>query len=64
VPQAVKIFRTRQTEDLSPPMWILQVMGFAPWVTYGATSQNWPLIVPNAICFLLACFILGMKILH
>ena len=62
VPQAHKIFTTRQTKDLSLPMWILQVIGFALWVTYGVTSRNWPIIVPNAICFLLACFILGMKL--
>lgn len=62
VPQAVKIFKTRETKDLSLPMWILQVIGFALWVTYGATSKNWPIIVPNAICFLLSLFILGMKL--
>jgi MtN3 and saliva related transmembrane protein len=63
VPQAYKIFKTHQTKDLSLPMWILQVIGFALWVTYGATSRNWPIIVPNAICFLLSCFILGMKLM-
>ncbi len=62
VPQAYKIFKTRKTKDLSLPMWILQVIAFALWVTYGAVSGNWPIIVPNSILFLLSCLILGMKI--
>jgi MtN3 and saliva related transmembrane protein len=62
VPQAYKIFKTRETKDLSLPMWILQVIGFALWVTYGVTSKQWPIIAPNIVCFLLSCFILGMKL--
>ena len=62
VPQAYKILKTRETKDLSLPMWILQVIGFALWITYGLTSKQWPIVVPNVITFLLSCFILGMKL--
>ncbi|CAN5404862.1 hypothetical protein BH11MYX1_BH11MYX1_57530 [soil metagenome] len=62
VPQVYKIVKTRETKDLSLPTWILQVIAFALWVTYGAVSGNWPIIVPNSIMFLLSCLILGMKI--
>ena len=62
VPQAYKIFKTRETKDLSLPMWVLQVIGFSLWITYGVTSRQWPIIAPNAICLLLSCFILAMKL--
>lgn len=61
-PQAWKIVRTRNTKDLSTAMWILQVIGFALWITYGVLTQNWPIIVPNVITFLFACLILGLKL--
>jgi MtN3 and saliva related transmembrane protein len=63
VPQAYKIFKTRETKDLSLPMWILSVIGFAFWVAYGIATNNWPIIVPNIITFLLSCSILVMKVL-
>ena len=62
VPQAYKIFKTRQTKDLSLPMWVLQVIAFSTWITYGATSRQWPIIVPNVVCLMLSCFILAMKL--
>ena len=62
-PQAWKIVRTRETKDLSLPMWILEVVGFALWTGYGVLLAKWPLIVPNALCLILSTFILTMKLL-
>jgi MtN3 and saliva related transmembrane protein len=62
VPQAWKIVRTRNTKDLSALMWILQVIGFALWIAYGIATRNWPIVVPNAVAFLLSCLILGLKL--
>lgn len=62
VPQAWRIIQTRETKDLATPMWIMNVTGFALWTTYGALGRTWPIIVPNVICFLLAAFILVMKL--
>lgn len=63
VPQAWRIIKTRKTEDLSTPMWIFQVTAFALWIVYGIALGEYPIIVPNVICFLLAAFILTMKLL-
>ena len=63
LPQVGRIIKTRETKDLSAPMWILQVCGFALWVAYGIALGAWPIIVPNIICGLLAAFILTMKLL-
>lgn len=62
VPQAWRVVRTRQTKDLATPMWILNVIGFLLWTSYGALLGAWPLIVPNALCCALSAFILVMKL--
>ena len=62
VPQAWKVVSTRDTKALSMPMWVVEVLAFAAWATYGAMSGNWPIIVTNAICGVLAAVILTTKI--
>ncbi|KPF67625.1 hypothetical protein IP69_13090 [Bosea sp. AAP35] len=63
VPQAYKIIRTRDTTALSPPMYALTTTGFLLWTVYGIGQGQWPLILTNAICFVLAAFILVMTLL-
>ncbi|HLL22064.1 MAG TPA: SemiSWEET transporter [Kofleriaceae bacterium] len=62
VPQAWKIWKTRETEALSKKMCIFNTTAFALWTVYGVLEQQWPIIAPNAICFVLAGFILVMKL--
>ncbi|MDQ3369766.1 MAG: SemiSWEET family transporter [Myxococcota bacterium] len=63
LPQAWRIIKTRKTDDLSTGMWILQVTAFATWIAYGGFLGKLPIVIPNVICFLLAAFILTMKLL-
>ena len=63
MPQAWKIIQTRETKDSSTGMYLLTVIGFATWTTYGVLLAQWPLIVANGICFGLSGFILTMKLL-
>lgn len=60
VPQAVKVARTGETKDLSPVTYCITVTGFALWVGYGIALGEWPLIVTNTVCGLLALAILVM----
>lgn len=62
-PQAWKIIKSRKTSDISLGMYAVTVCGFALWTVYGILLGEWPLIVTNSICFMLAGFILVMKIL-
>jgi MtN3 and saliva related transmembrane protein len=62
IPQAWRILRTRDTSSISPAMYSLTVLGFALWTAYGIGLGQWPLIATNAICFLLAGFILIMTL--
>lgn len=61
-PQAWQIVKTRDTSSLSTPTWILEVIAFAGWIAYGVMLSAWPIIVPNALCFAIAVFILVMKL--
>jgi MtN3 and saliva related transmembrane protein len=62
-PQAWRIIKTRKTDELSLAMWVTSVIGFGLWTTYGVLLGQWPLIVENAVCVVLAGFILMMKLL-
>lgn len=62
-PQAWRIIRTRETKGLSVRMYLLTVIGFTLWFTYGILLGQWPIIVPNFLCLLLAGFILMMLLL-
>ena len=62
LPQAWKIWKTRETEALSTKMWIFNTTAFALWTAYGAFLGKWPIIATNSICFVLAAFILTMKL--
>lgn len=62
-PQAWKVIRSRDTAAISGKMYILTVLAFALWLTYGVSRRDWALIAPNGICLLLSAFILAMKYL-
>jgi MtN3 and saliva related transmembrane protein len=62
-PQAWRIIKTRDTSAISSRMYVITVVGFALWLTYGLMKWEWPLIVTNAICLALSAFILVMKLL-
>jgi MtN3 and saliva related transmembrane protein len=62
-PQAWRIIRERRTEGLSAAMYALTATGFVLWTSFGALRGEWPIIIPNAICLLLSCFILVLILL-
>jgi MtN3 and saliva related transmembrane protein len=63
VAQVKKILKTRDTSSLSTSMWLLSTTSFAVWVAYGALLRTWPIVVPNAVCCVLAAFILTLKLM-
>ncbi len=62
VPQAWKVIRSRRTTDISAAMYGFAVTGFALWSAYGIALMQWPIILCNLICLVLAAFILFMKL--
>lgn len=64
VPQAVKTIRTRDTSSLSLWMYLVFTIGIGFWFGYGIVLGSWPMIVSNAITFVLSATILGLKFRH
>ncbi len=62
-PQAWRIVHTRDVTGLSTKAYVLTTLAFAMWATFGVLKQEWPIIVPNIMCFVLAAFILVMLLL-
>ena len=62
VPQVVKTWRTRSTDDLSLHMYLLMVTGLALWLVYGLAVGDAPLIASNATTLALAGSILLVKL--
>lgn len=62
VPQAYQVYKTRKTQDLSLGMFLLFTLGVFLWLIYGILLGAFPIIVANLITFLLALYILTMKV--
>lgn len=62
VPQAIKVYRTKKTYDISLGMILLMTIGVAFWVIYGILINAFSVIAANVTTFILALYILIMKI--
>ena len=62
MPQAIKVFKTKKTEDISFGMFLLMCVGVALWDVYGFIISSIPVIIANSITLLLAVYIFVMKI--
>jgi MtN3 and saliva related transmembrane protein len=62
LPQAFRIFRTRQTRDISL-LWALAMnTGIVLWLLYGIVKNDLPMIAANSITLLLLMIILFLKL--
>ena len=61
-PQVVKIFKTKRTQDLSLLTFFIFSLGVFLWLIYGFLRQEIPIILTNAVIFLLALLIILMKV--
>ena len=62
IPQAIKTFRSRDTQSISLGMYVIFTIGIACWMVYGVLLESWPMIIANLITLSLAAAILGMKL--
>lgn len=63
IPQAWKIFRSRNTADISLGMYALFTLGVALWLIYGILLAAWPIIIANSVTLLIAGAVLIMKLM-
>lgn len=64
VPQAAKTIRSRDTSGISLGMYVVFIIGIVCWFGYGLVLGSWPMILANAVTFVLAAVILGLKLRH
>lgn len=64
VPQAIKTLKSRDTHSISLGMYAVFTVGIGFWFVYGLALDSWPMILSNAITFVLSATILGLKIRH
>lgn len=64
IPQAVKVYRTDDTESLSLGMYIIISLSLATWIIYGYILNLPPVFYGNIILIILAIYILIKKIIH
>lgn len=62
IPQAWKVYKTREVEAISLWMYILFCAGVFFWLIYGWLIDSWPVTLANAVTLALASFILGVKL--
>ncbi len=62
IPQAILVYKTRDTKSISLPMYIVFNIGVICWAVYGFLIQATPIFSANIITFIFAFYILLMKI--
>jgi len=62
IPQLIKAWKTKHTKDISLITFIVLSAGMFLWLVYGILINALPLIIANGISFILAIFILILKI--
>lgn len=62
VPQAIKVYKTKSTKDISLGMFLLMSTGVAFWLIYGLMINSYPIVLANAVTLFLSFYILIMKI--
>lgn len=62
IPQALKVYKTRKTDDLSFGLFFMLFVGISLWFIYGLLISAMPIIVANGITLVFVAYILWMKI--
>ncbi|MCK4948411.1 MAG: SemiSWEET transporter [Candidatus Aureabacteria bacterium] len=62
LPQVIKIFRTKNTRDLSLITFSLFSLGVFLWLIYGILIKSLPVILTNAAMAVLTLLIVVMKV--
>ena len=62
LPQAIKVYKTKSTKDISLYMFLIFTIGVLSWLIYGLIINDWPVILANAVTLILSFFILIFKL--
>ena len=62
LPQAIKVYKSRSTKDISLYMFSIFTLGVLSWLIYGIIINDLPIILANAVTLVLSFFILLYKL--
>jgi MtN3 and saliva related transmembrane protein len=62
IPQAVKVYKSKHTKDISLGMFSLLNLGFILWLWYGVLIISYPIILANSITIIFAIYIFITKL--
>jgi MtN3 and saliva related transmembrane protein len=62
VPQIMKIWRDKDASSVSLHMFAVTVTAFALWCAYGIALSSWPIVLSNAVCFILSAAIMMLRL--
>ena len=62
LPQAIKVYKSKSTKDISLYMFLIFTIGVLSWLVYGLIINDWPVILANAVTLVLSFFILIYKL--
>jgi MtN3 and saliva related transmembrane protein len=64
VPQLIKVATTKKVRDISLHMYAVLATGIFLWLVYGILIGEFPVIVANAVSFVLCALILMYKVVY
>ena len=64
LPQVIKAWKTKETKDLSLPMYLILLTGIILWFIYGFIKKDAAIMGANGVTGILAFSILYLKIKH
>ena len=64
LPQVIKSWKTRQTKDISLPMFLFSTTGNFLWLIYGIFLKEPPIFIANGFTFLFSLSIVFLKLRH
>ncbi len=62
LPQVLKTWRTRSTEDISLGMFLIFTIGCTLWLLYGLLLRDIAIMLPNAVTIVMSTIILACKL--
>ena len=62
LPQAIKVYKSKSTKDISLYMFLIFTIGVLSWLIYGIIISDLPIIFANVVTLILSFFILIYKI--
>ncbi len=62
LPQLIKTWKTKEVKDLSIKMFIVYLIGFGMWITYGVIESDPPIVATNILSVIITIVMVVLKL--